>query len=71
MSTRPETPKRPDNVVWTSDDQPEPVSPEHPLEGLETRVLAVWLENSKNVRQAHKRTRSQWKTPSAKPSGPR
>jgi hypothetical protein len=40
-------------VIWHEDDQPEPVSPEHPLEGLEVRVLESWKENSRNVRKAH------------------
>jgi hypothetical protein len=38
------------NVIST--DLP-PVSPEAPLEGLETDVLRVWMENSSNVRKMY------------------
>lgn len=44
-----------DNVVWREGDEPEPVSPASPLVGLESRVLQNWLENSRNVQQAHRR----------------
>ena len=43
-------------VVWTEGDQPEPVTPETPLVGLELRVLENWMENSPNVRKAHAQT---------------
>lgn len=36
----------PKQVVWTEGEVPTPVTPEHPLVGLETRVLQTWLENS-------------------------
>lgn len=42
MSPKP----RPSNVLWTEGQQPEPVTPENPLVGLETTVLKNWLENS-------------------------
>ena len=41
-------------VVYTEGDQPEPVTAETPLEGLETTVLAVWKDASPAVRKAHK-----------------
>lgn len=50
------TPKGERAVIWSTDEQPEPVSPSSPLVGLERRVLENWLENSRNVRQAHKRS---------------
>jgi hypothetical protein len=42
-------------VVWTEGDEPDPVTPENPLEGLELEVLRIWKENSGNVRAAHKK----------------
>ncbi len=39
-------------IEW--DEIPEPVSPTAPFEGLETKVLRIWLETSPSVRKAHK-----------------
>ena len=36
------------------DEVPEPVSPTSPFEGLETKVLRVWMENSPSLRRAHR-----------------
>lgn len=41
------------NAIYQNGETLEPVSPEHPLEGLETQVLSVWLENSPSLRKAH------------------
>ena len=42
-------------ILWQEGDQPEPLS-DLPLQGLEIRVLANWMENSRNVRLAHQKT---------------
>jgi hypothetical protein len=44
---------KPNNVIWTEGDQPEPVS-EVPLEGFELTVLKVWLENSPTLNRAYR-----------------
>ena len=41
-------------IVWQEGDEPEPVTPETPLEGVELRVLAVWLEKGKGLAKAYR-----------------
>jgi len=45
---------QPPTFVW--DEDQEPVSPEAPLEGLETKVLQVWTEASPSLRKALQQT---------------
>lgn len=46
-----------ENVIYRDGDQPEPVTPEHPLEGLETEVLRVWKQDPQ-VAKAHQQNPS-------------
>ena len=53
MSLMPSNPNPPSNLVWTEGQSPNPVTPEHPLVGLETLVLQTWLDNSPPLRQQY------------------
>jgi hypothetical protein len=44
---------KPNPTIWTEGDLPEPVSPDHPLVGLERRVLQTWLDNSPSLAKAY------------------
>lgn len=44
------------DVIYTEGDEPDPVTPEDPLEGIEVRVLKVWLANSPALRKTYKGT---------------
>lgn len=44
---------RPSNVLWQEGDPPEPVTPDNPLIGIETKVLKAWLESSPRLRKAY------------------
>lgn len=41
-------------VVWQEGSDPPPVSPTHPLVGLELQVLQTWLENSRPLRASYR-----------------
>lgn len=41
-----------DDTIYRETDNPEPVTPENPLEGLETEVLKVWSQTPA-VKKAH------------------
>lgn len=45
---------RPSNVLWQEGDQPEPVTPENPLVGIEELVLKAWLESSPRLQKAYR-----------------
>jgi hypothetical protein len=44
-------------VIWQEGDQPDPVTPQDPLQGFELRVLRTWLENSPYLRALYRRGR--------------
>jgi len=46
----------PSSVVSTEGQQPEPVTSESPLVGLETLVLKTWLENSPDLRKRYRQS---------------
>jgi hypothetical protein len=47
------SPNRPSNVLWQEGDEPEPVTPDNPLAGIEVLVLKAWLESSPRLRKAY------------------
>ena len=44
------------DVVWSVDQQPDPVTPENPLVGLETLVLKMWLQSSPRLERQYQRS---------------